>query len=80
MSHSGRRHGGDLARGVLHLGAYKRVLIDVKGDGDGEEASDLRFFSYVWPTKPNGTRKGRTRICVNDGNNIHRLKKFLPDY
>jgi hypothetical protein len=61
--------------GVLHSGAKTRSM----GFCGESMRSDLRFFSYVWPSKPTGTRNGRGRIRVNDGNNIHRLKSNLCD-
>ena len=63
--------------GLLHSGARSRAMT-TDGTGISEAIrKDLRLFSYVWPTKPSGTRNGRGRIRVNDGNNIHRLKNHL---
>jgi hypothetical protein len=61
--------------GLLHSGA-RTWSMGFRGESIRK---DLRFFSYIWPSKPNGTRNGRGRIRVNDGNNIHRLKKFICD-
>ena len=44
--------------GLLHSGARSRAMT-TDGTGISEAIrKDIRFFSYVWPTKPSGTRNG----------------------